>query len=162
MTQAQHHRRHHQLMPLARPRGLEASGGNQQLIAAEDAEMKDAGSNGDGEGGSGSEQHKTSHSNEVRPTVGKSWIARTRTRRRATFNQKVTLTAASRGALLHSERVQRARTILEPFIHQRKKEQVLKDLPPKTTKAGEVAELVACGTRVTVHGSSQQPRALKV
>ncbi|KAK0617929.1 SNF2 family N-terminal domain-containing protein [Bombardia bombarda] len=52
----------------------------------------------------------------------------------ALFNQKVTLTAVSQGALLHSERVQRARTILEPFILQRKKEQVLKDLPPKTTR----------------------------
>jgi len=52
----------------------------------------------------------------------------------ALFNQKVSLTAVSKGALLHSERVGRARTILEPFILQRRKEQVLQDLPPKTTK----------------------------
>lgn len=52
----------------------------------------------------------------------------------ALFNQKLSLTAVSKGALLHSERVARARTILEPFILQRRKEQVLKDLPPKTTK----------------------------
>lgn len=51
----------------------------------------------------------------------------------ALFNQKFSLTAVSKGALLHSERVGRARTILEPFILQRRKEQVLKDLPPKTT-----------------------------
>ncbi|KAK0731776.1 SNF2 family N-terminal domain-containing protein [Lasiosphaeris hirsuta] len=50
----------------------------------------------------------------------------------ALFNQKVSLTEVSQGALLHSERVARARTILEPFILQRRKEQVLKDLPPKT------------------------------
>ncbi|KAK3328879.1 SNF2 family N-terminal domain-containing protein [Apodospora peruviana] len=52
----------------------------------------------------------------------------------ALFSQKVSLTAVSQGALLHSERVARARTILEPFILQRRKEQVLKDLPPKTTR----------------------------
>ncbi|KAK4251956.1 SNF2 family N-terminal domain-containing protein [Corynascus novoguineensis] len=52
----------------------------------------------------------------------------------ALFNQKVSLTAVSKGALLHSERVARARTILEPFILQRRKEQVLQDLPPKTTR----------------------------
>ncbi|KAL2261971.1 hypothetical protein VTK26DRAFT_2856 [Humicola hyalothermophila] len=52
----------------------------------------------------------------------------------ALFNQKLSLTAVSKGALLHSERVARARTILEPFILQRRKEQVLKDLPPKTTR----------------------------
>lgn len=52
----------------------------------------------------------------------------------ALFSQKVSLTAVSKGALLASERVGRARTILEPFILQRRKEQVLKDLPPKTTK----------------------------
>ncbi|KAK3341740.1 SNF2 family N-terminal domain-containing protein [Lasiosphaeria hispida] len=52
----------------------------------------------------------------------------------ALFNQKVSLTEVSQGALLHSERVARARTILEPFILQRRKEQVLKDLPPKTSR----------------------------
>jgi SWI/SNF-related matrix-associated actin-dependent regulator 1 of chromatin subfamily A len=52
----------------------------------------------------------------------------------ALFSQKVSLTAVSKGALLHSERVARARTILEPFILQRRKEQVLQDLPPKTTR----------------------------
>ncbi|KAK0655675.1 SNF2 family N-terminal domain-containing protein [Cercophora newfieldiana] len=52
----------------------------------------------------------------------------------ALFSQKVSLTAVSKGALLYSERVGRARSILEPFILQRRKEQVLKDLPPKTAK----------------------------
>jgi SWI/SNF-related matrix-associated actin-dependent regulator 1 of chromatin subfamily A len=52
----------------------------------------------------------------------------------ALFNQKVSLAQVSKGALLHSERVPRARTILEPFILQRRKEQVLQDLPPKTTR----------------------------
>lgn len=52
----------------------------------------------------------------------------------ALFNQKVSLTAVSKGALLHSDRVGRARSILEPFILQRKKEQVLKDMPPKTCR----------------------------
>ncbi|KAK4129538.1 hypothetical protein N657DRAFT_652897 [Parathielavia appendiculata] len=52
----------------------------------------------------------------------------------ALFNQKVSLTEVSKGALLHSERVPRARTILEPFILQRRKEQVLQELPPKTTR----------------------------
>ncbi|KAK4447609.1 ATP-dependent helicase fft2 [Podospora aff. communis PSN243] len=52
----------------------------------------------------------------------------------ALFSQKVSLTAVSQGALLYGERVGRARSILEPFILQRKKEQVLKDLPPKTAK----------------------------
>ncbi|KAM7224492.1 ATP-dependent helicase fft2 [Rhypophila decipiens] len=50
------------------------------------------------------------------------------------FNQKASLTAVSQGALLKTERVARARTILEPFILQRRKEQVLKDLPPKTAR----------------------------
>jgi len=52
----------------------------------------------------------------------------------ALFSQKVSLTAVSQGALLYGERVARARSILEPFILQRRKEQVLKDLPPKTAK----------------------------
>ena len=52
----------------------------------------------------------------------------------ALFNQKFSLTAVSQGALLYGERVARARSILEPFILQRKKEQVLKDLPPKTSR----------------------------
>jgi SWI/SNF-related matrix-associated actin-dependent regulator 1 of chromatin subfamily A len=52
----------------------------------------------------------------------------------ALFNQKLSLMAVSKGALLHSERVARARTILEPFILQRRKEQVLRDLPAKTAR----------------------------
>jgi len=50
------------------------------------------------------------------------------------FSQKFSLADVSKGALLRSERVDRARTILEPFILQRRKEQVLKDLPPKLTR----------------------------
>ncbi|KAL1852784.1 hypothetical protein VTK73DRAFT_9158 [Phialemonium thermophilum] len=52
----------------------------------------------------------------------------------ALFNQKVSLQDVSNGALLYSERVARARSILEPFILQRRKEQVLMQLPPKTRR----------------------------
>ncbi|KAH8885049.1 hypothetical protein GQ53DRAFT_751347 [Thozetella sp. PMI_491] len=52
----------------------------------------------------------------------------------ALFNQKVSLADVSKGALLFSERVARARTILEPFILQRRKEQVLRSLPVKTSR----------------------------
>jgi SWI/SNF-related matrix-associated actin-dependent regulator 1 of chromatin subfamily A len=52
----------------------------------------------------------------------------------ALFNQKVSLQDVSNGALLYSERVTRARSILEPFILQRRKEQVLMSLPPKTSR----------------------------
>ncbi|KAF9775348.1 hypothetical protein IL306_006559 [Fusarium sp. DS 682] len=47
------------------------------------------------------------------------------------FSQKVTIRDVSNGAFLYSERVKRARTILEPFILQRRKDQVLSDMPPK-------------------------------
>ncbi|EGX90558.1 SNF2 family helicase/ATPase [Cordyceps militaris CM01] len=47
------------------------------------------------------------------------------------FRQKVTCRDISNGAFLYSERVKRARTILEPFILQRRKDQVLLDLPRK-------------------------------
>lgn len=47
------------------------------------------------------------------------------------FSQKVTIRDVSNGAFLYSERVKRARTILEPFILQRRKDQVLSDLPRK-------------------------------
>ncbi|TQV95912.1 SNF2 family helicase/ATPase [Cordyceps javanica] len=47
------------------------------------------------------------------------------------FSQKVTVRDVSNGAFLYSERVERARTILEPFILQRRKDQVLSDLPRK-------------------------------
>ncbi|KAK4230579.1 ATP-dependent helicase fft2 [Podospora fimiseda] len=52
----------------------------------------------------------------------------------ALFSQKFSLSAVSQGAILQAERVGRARTILEPFILQRRKEQVLKDMPPKTAR----------------------------
>ncbi|KAK4162133.1 ATP-dependent helicase fft2 [Cladorrhinum sp. PSN259] len=52
----------------------------------------------------------------------------------ALFSQKFSLSAVSKGAILQTERVGRARTILEPFILQRRKEQVLKDMPAKTTR----------------------------
>lgn len=52
----------------------------------------------------------------------------------ALFSQKFSLSAVSKGAILQTERVGRARTILEPFILQRRKEQVLKDMPPKTAR----------------------------
>lgn len=47
------------------------------------------------------------------------------------FSQKVTIRDVSNGAFLYTERVKRARTILEPFILQRRKDQVLSDLPRK-------------------------------
>ncbi|KAK4185979.1 P-loop containing nucleoside triphosphate hydrolase protein [Podospora australis] len=52
----------------------------------------------------------------------------------ALFSQKFSLENVSKGAILASERVPRARTILEPFILQRRKEQVLKDMPAKTAR----------------------------
>ncbi|KAM5356245.1 hypothetical protein ACJ41O_002891 [Fusarium nematophilum] len=48
------------------------------------------------------------------------------------FSHKVTIRDVSNGAFLYSERVKRARTILEPFILQRRKDQVLSDMPVKT------------------------------
>lgn len=50
------------------------------------------------------------------------------------FVQKASLQEVSEGATLLSDRIQRARSILEPFILQRKKEQVLSSLPPKTRR----------------------------
>ncbi|KAL8288009.1 hypothetical protein RB597_000207 [Gaeumannomyces tritici] len=50
------------------------------------------------------------------------------------FDQKVTLQEVSNGAMLFSDRVRRARSILEPFILQRQKEQVLDGFPPKTSR----------------------------
>ncbi|GAB0136520.1 hypothetical protein EsDP_00004820 [Epichloe bromicola] len=47
------------------------------------------------------------------------------------FSQKVTVRDVSNGAFLYAERVRRARTILEPFILQRRKDQVLSDMPQK-------------------------------
>lgn len=47
------------------------------------------------------------------------------------FSQKVTIRDVTNGAFLYTERVKRARTILEPFILQRRKDQVLSDLPRK-------------------------------
>ncbi|KAI9171990.1 ATP-dependent helicase fft2 [Paramyrothecium foliicola] len=47
------------------------------------------------------------------------------------FSQKVTIRDVTNGAFLYSERVRRARTILEPFILQRRKDQVLSDMPQK-------------------------------
>ncbi|CAK7266922.1 DNA-dependent ATPase fun30 [Sporothrix epigloea] len=51
----------------------------------------------------------------------------------ALFSQRFTLQDVSNGALLFSDRVRRARQILEPFILQRRKEQVLANMPKKTT-----------------------------
>lgn len=50
------------------------------------------------------------------------------------FEQKTSLQEVSEGAALHSDRIQRARGILEPFILLRKKEVVLQSLPLKTRK----------------------------
>ncbi|CAK7217763.1 DNA-dependent ATPase fun30 [Sporothrix eucalyptigena] len=52
----------------------------------------------------------------------------------ALFSQRFTLQDVSNGALLFSDRVRRARQILEPFILQRRKEQVLSSMPLKTTR----------------------------
>ncbi|KAH6690419.1 helicase SWR1 [Plectosphaerella plurivora] len=48
------------------------------------------------------------------------------------FGQKVTTRDVNNGAFLYSERISRARNILEPFILQRRKDQVLTDMPKKT------------------------------
>ncbi|KAH6895205.1 SNF2 family N-terminal domain-containing protein [Thelonectria olida] len=50
---------------------------------------------------------------------------------RFVFSQKVSVRDVGNGAFLYSERVKRARIILEPFILQRRKDQVLSDMPPK-------------------------------
>lgn len=47
------------------------------------------------------------------------------------FSTKVTIRDVSNGAFLYRERVKRARTILEPFILQRRKDQVLSEMPRK-------------------------------
>ncbi|ERS99849.1 hypothetical protein HMPREF1624_03214 [Sporothrix schenckii ATCC 58251] len=52
----------------------------------------------------------------------------------ALFSQRFTLQDVSNGALLFSDRVRRARQILEPFILQRRKEQVLSSMPTKTSR----------------------------
>lgn len=51
------------------------------------------------------------------------------------FVQKASLQQVSEGAVLLSDRVKRARSILEPFILQRTKEQVLTNMPAKIRKA---------------------------
>lgn len=51
------------------------------------------------------------------------------------FVQKASLQQVSEGAVLLSDRVKRARSILEPFILQRTKEQVLTTMPAKIRKA---------------------------
>ncbi|KAL1893768.1 DNA-dependent ATPase fun30 [Sporothrix stenoceras] len=52
----------------------------------------------------------------------------------ALFSQRFTLQDVSNGALLFTDRVMRARQILEPFILQRRKEQVLSSMPIKTSR----------------------------
>ncbi|RDA92294.1 hypothetical protein CP533_3277 [Ophiocordyceps camponoti-saundersi (nom. inval.)] len=47
------------------------------------------------------------------------------------FSQKISIRDVSNGAFLYNERVRRARTILEPFILQRRKDQVLSNMPAK-------------------------------
>ncbi|KYK56008.1 hypothetical protein DCS_07973 [Drechmeria coniospora] len=59
------------------------------------------------------------------------------------FSQKVTVRDVSNGAFLYNERVKRARTILEPFILQRRKDQVLSDMPAK------VCTIVRCEMSAT-------------
>ncbi|KAI3400284.1 hypothetical protein diail_3665 [Diaporthe ilicicola] len=51
------------------------------------------------------------------------------------FVQKASLQQVSEGAVLLSDRVKRARSILEPFILQRTKDQVLTTMPAKIRKA---------------------------
>ena len=50
------------------------------------------------------------------------------------FSHKVTIRDVSNGAFLYSERVQRANKILEPFILQRRKDQVISDMPRKVCR----------------------------
>jgi SWI/SNF-related matrix-associated actin-dependent regulator 1 of chromatin subfamily A len=50
------------------------------------------------------------------------------------FKAKATTTDAEHSALLSAQRIQRARSMLTPFVLRRKKEQVLKHLPPKVCR----------------------------
>lgn len=50
------------------------------------------------------------------------------------FTQRASLQEVSEGAVLLSDRVKRARSILEPFILKRAKEEVMTDMPPKIRK----------------------------
>lgn len=50
------------------------------------------------------------------------------------FDHKVKTSDTNHEALLSAERINRARSMLTPFILRRKKHQVLKDLPKKTTR----------------------------
>jgi SWI/SNF-related matrix-associated actin-dependent regulator of chromatin subfamily A containing DEAD/H box 1 len=59
------------------------------------------------------------------------------------FSQKVNIRDVTNGAFLYSERVNRARTILEPFILQRRKDQVLSDMPRK------ICSVVQCDLTVS-------------
>lgn len=56
------------------------------------------------------------------------------------FKYKAKTTDKDHSALLSARRIQRARTMMAPFILRRKKVQVLKHLPPKTTRV-EYCEL---------------------
>ena len=69
------------------------------------------------------------------------------------FSQKVTVRDVSNGAFLYGERVRRARTILEPFILQRRKDQVLSDMPPKTSS---VAHCQMTAAQLEVYGAYEE------
>lgn len=53
---------------------------------------------------------------------------------RAIFEHKVKTNSSNHDALLSKQRIDRARSILTPFILRRQKHQVLKDLPPKSSR----------------------------
>jgi SWI/SNF-related matrix-associated actin-dependent regulator 1 of chromatin subfamily A len=59
------------------------------------------------------------------------------------FKQKVTVRDVGNGAFLYKERVERARTILAPFLLQRSKDQVLSDMPQK------INTIVSCDMTAT-------------
>lgn len=74
------------------------------------------------------------------------------------FSQKAKTTNEGHAALLSSQRISRARSMMAPFVLRRKKHQVLKHLPPKTRRV-EWCELSPSQADVY---NSERARGLKV
>ncbi|KAL8944202.1 MAG: hypothetical protein Q9216_000626 [Gyalolechia sp. 2 TL-2023] len=74
------------------------------------------------------------------------------------FSQKAKTTNEGNAALLSTQRISRARSMMAPFVLRRKKHQVLKHLPPKTRRV-EWCELSPNQAKVY---NSERARGLKV